>query len=177
MSEEDAALFWRADTSTALVSGEESAEPTLDSTEATPVRGLCLETTTLPEQARATNTPTMDGGIGKTASAETAQDTKPAVQSQATNTVVIDEIQGDEVAVLRLCQVTTGTQTESGDSSPEAETLNLKERVSEDVSLSTPIETTSFGPAQPKDIRVRRKGRRKDNPETLAKVVRTDPDL
>ena len=110
---------------------------------------------TVPEQVRATNAPTVECSIRKTILAETAQDTKPAVQSQATNTVVIDEIQGDEVAVLRLCQVTTGTQTESGDSSPEAETLNLKETVSEDVSSSTPIETTSFGPSQLKEIKVR----------------------
>ncbi len=93
MSEEDAALFWGVGTSTDPVSGEEGAGSTVDSTEATPVKGLCLETTTLPEQTRATNAPTVDCGIGKTTSAETAQDTKPAVQSQATNTVVVDEIQ------------------------------------------------------------------------------------
>ncbi len=34
MSEEDAALFWRVDTPTDPVSGEDSADPTLDSTEA-----------------------------------------------------------------------------------------------------------------------------------------------
>ena len=83
MSEEDAALFWRVDTPTDLVSGEESAGQTLEPIEATPVEGLCLETMTLPEQARATNAPTVDCGIRKTTSAKNAQDTKPAVQSQA----------------------------------------------------------------------------------------------
>ncbi len=104
MSEEDAALFWRVDTPTDLVSGEESAGQTLESTEATPAEGLCLETTTLPKQARATNAPTMDCGVRKTTSAEIVQDTKPAVQSQATNTVDVDEIQEAEIAVSRLRQ-------------------------------------------------------------------------
>ncbi len=157
MSEEDAALFWKVDTPTDPVSREESADTTPDSTETTPAKGLCLETATLPEQARATNAPTMDCGIRKTrpTSAEIAQDTKPAVRSQATNTVDINEIQGDEIAIPILHQVTTGTQTESGDSSSEVETLNLKETLSEDASLNTPIETTSSGQSQPKDIRVR----------------------
>ncbi len=49
MSEEDAALFWRVDTSTDPVSGGERADIALDSTEATPAKGLCLTATTLPE--------------------------------------------------------------------------------------------------------------------------------
>ena len=59
MSEEDTALFWRLDIPTDLVAGEENAGHTLESTEASPAEGLCLETTTLPEQAKATNTPTV----------------------------------------------------------------------------------------------------------------------
>ena len=149
------ALFWRVHTPTDLVSGEESADQTLESTGATPVEGLCLETTTLPEQVRTTNAPTVDCGIRKTTSAEIAQDTKPAVKSQATNTVEVDEIQEAEIAISRLCQVTTGTQTESGDSLQRAETSNLKETLSEEASSNTPIETVSFGLSQPKDIRVR----------------------
>ena len=119
----------------------------------------------------------MHCSIRKTNSAETTQDTKPAVQSQATNTVVVAEIPGNETTIPILCQVTVGTQTESGDSSLETETLNLKETLSEETSSNTPIETTSSGPPQPKDLRVRRKRRRKDNPETVAKVARTEPDL
>ena len=49
MSEEDAALFWRVDVPADPVSGEESADQTVESTEAMPAEGLCLETTTLPE--------------------------------------------------------------------------------------------------------------------------------
>ncbi len=82
MSEEDAALFWRVDTPIDPVSGKESADPVLDSTEATPVKGLCLETMTLPTSVRATSAPAVDCSPGKVALAETAQDTKPAVQSQ-----------------------------------------------------------------------------------------------
>ncbi len=177
ISEEDAALFWGVDTPTNPMAGEESADQTLESTEATPAEGLCLETTTLPEQARAINMPTKECSIGKTIPAEAAQDTGPAVQSQATNTVVVDEIQGNEIAIPMLRQDTTGTQTESGDSSLEAETLNLKETMSEETSSNTPIETTSSGPPQPKDRRVRRKSRRKDNPEILLKDAHTEPDL
>ncbi len=177
MSEEDAALFWKVYTPTDPVSGDESTDPILDSTEATPVKGLCLETTTWPEPARATNVPAVDCGIRKVTLAETAQDTKPAVQSQANHTVDVDELQGDEIDISRLHQVTTGTQTESGDSLQEAKTLNLKETLSEDTSSNTPIETTSCGLPQSKDIRVKRKGQRKDNPEILAKVARTEPDL
>ena len=98
------------------------------------MEGLCLETTTLPEQAKATTAPTVECSIRKTTPTETVQDTKPAIQSRATNMVVVDEIQGDEIAVPMLRQVTTGTQTESGDSLLEAETLNLKETVSEETS-------------------------------------------
>ncbi len=176
MSEKDAALFWRIDTPTDPVSGEESAYPVLDLIEAMPVKGLCLEITPLPKPVRATSAPAVDCGTGKGALAETAQDTKPAVQSRATTTVDVDEIQEAGTAIQRLCQVTTGTQTESGDSLQEAETLNLKETLSEDTSSDTPIET-SFGLAQPKDIRVRRKGRRKGNPETPVKATCTAPDL
>ncbi len=35
----------------------------------------------------------------------------------------------------------------------------------------------SVGLSQPKDIRARRKGRRRDNPETLVKAAHTEPDL
>ena len=134
MLEEDAALFWRVDTPTDPVLGEESAGQTLESTEATPAEGLCLEATTSPEQARAVNMLTDECSIRKNSRAETAQDTKPAVQSQATNPVVGEEIQGNEIAVPLLRQATTGTQTESGDSLLEAETLNLKETMSEQTS-------------------------------------------
>ena len=116
MSEENAALFWRVDTPTYPVSGEEGAGPVLDSTEATAVKGLCPETTTLPEPARAASAPAMGCGPRKVILAETEQDTKPAVQSQATNTVDTDEIQEAETAIPRLHQVTTGTQTGNGDS-------------------------------------------------------------
>ena len=177
MSEEDAALFWRVDTPTDPVSGEESTDPTLDSTEAMPVKGLSLEITTLPEQARATDAPAVDCGTRRATPAEAEQDNKAAVRSQATNMEDAEEIQEAETAISRLPQVTTSTQTVSGDSLQEAETLNLKETLSEDTSSNTQIETTSCGPPQPKDIRVRRKGRRKDNPETLAKVACTEPDL
>ncbi len=155
MSEEDAALFWGVDTTTDPVSGEECTDQTLESTEATPAEGLCLETTTLPEQARAINMSTEECSIRKTIPAEAAQDTKPAIQSQATNTVVVDEIQGDEIAIPMLRQVTTGTQTESADNLLEAEILNLKETLSEETSFNTPTETTSSEPSQPKDRRVR----------------------
>ena len=150
MSEEDAALFWKVDTPTDPASGEESADPILDSTEATPVKGLCLETTTLPEPARATSTPAVDCDIRKVTPVETVQDTKSAVQSQATNTVDVDEVQGDEVAILRCRQVMTGTQTGNGDSFKETETLNLKGTLSEDASSTTPIETTSLDYPGPK---------------------------
>ncbi len=66
MSEEDATLFWRVDTPTDSVSGEESAGQTLGSAEATPAEGLCLESTTLPEQERATKVPTAHCNIEKT---------------------------------------------------------------------------------------------------------------
>ncbi len=111
MSEEDAALFWRVDTPTDPVSGEENADPTLDSTETTPVKGLCLETTTLPWQARATSTPVVDCGPRKVTLAETEQDRKPAVQSKSTNMEDADEIQEAATAIPRLRRVTTGTQT------------------------------------------------------------------
>ncbi len=177
MSEEDAALFWSVDTPTDPVSGEENTDQTLESTEATLAEGFCLETTTLPEQARATNVLTVHCNMRKTIPAET-QETKPAAQhAQATNTVVVDEIRGEEIAIPILRQLTTGTQTGSGDSSLEAETLNLEETVSEDTSSNTPIETTSSGPSQPKDKRVGRKSRRKDNPEIVMKDARTEPDL
>ena len=80
MSEEDAALFWRVDTPTDPMAGKESASQTLEPIEATPAEGLCLETTTLAKQARATNAPTVDHSVRETTSAEIAQDTKPAIQ-------------------------------------------------------------------------------------------------
>ena len=55
--------------------------------------------------------------------------------------------------------------------------MNLKETLLEDVTSNTPIETTSYGLTHPKDIRVRRKGRRKANPETPVEAVCTEPDL
>ena len=155
MSEEDAALFWRVDTPTDPVLGEESAGQTLESTEATPVEGLCLEAMTSPEQARAVNMPTDECSIRKNTPAETAQDTKPAIQSQATDPVIGDEIQRNEIAAPLLRQATTGTQTESGDSLLETETLNLKETMHEETPSNTPIETMSSGPPQPKDRRTR----------------------
>ncbi len=99
------------------------------------------------------------------------------MQPQATNTVAVDESQKVETAIPKLRQATTGTQTEIGDSLLEAETLNLKVTLSEDVSSNTPIGTMPFGPTPLKDIKVRRKGRRKDNPETPVKATRTEPDL
>ena len=119
------------------MSGEESADPTLDSTEATPVKGLCLETTTLLEPARATSVPAVDCGPRKVTLAETEQDSKPAVRSQATKTESADEIQEAETAIPRLRQVTTGTQTGNGESFQETEILNLKETLSEDASSHT----------------------------------------
>ncbi len=57
----------------------------------------------------------------------------------------------------------------------DAEILNLKKTLS--APSNTPMETTSFGLTQPKDIRVRQKGRRKDNPEIPMKATCTEPDL
>ncbi len=92
MSEEDAVLFWRVDTIIDPVSGEEDTYSALGLTEATPVKGLCLRTTTLPEPVIATSSPAVDCSTAKVAPAETAQDTKPAVQPQVTNMVDVDEI-------------------------------------------------------------------------------------
>ena len=139
--------------------------------------GICLKTKTLPEQANAIDTLTVECSITKAIQAKTAQDTKPAIQSQATDPVVGEEIQRNEIAVPLLRQTTTGTQTKSGDSFREAEILKLKETLSGETSSNAPIETTSFGQYQPKDIRVRRKSRRKDSPEILTKDARTEPDL
>ncbi len=107
MSEEDAALFWRVDAPADPVSGEANADPPLDSIEATPEKGLCLRATILPTPVVATSAPAVKGGTVKVAPVETAQDTKPAVQPQATNTKDIDEIQKAETAIPRLRQVTT----------------------------------------------------------------------
>ncbi len=92
MSEEEDALFWRVDTPSNPVSGKKSAEPALDSTEATPVKGLCLEATTLAEPAVATSVPTVESRAMQVAPVEITQDTKPAMQHRATNTVDADEI-------------------------------------------------------------------------------------
>ncbi len=151
MSEEDAALFWSIDIPMDPVLGEESAIQTLESIEATVIEGLCLKTKTLPEPVKATNTLTVECSIRKTTPTETVQDTKPAVQSQATNTAVKDETPGTETTISRLRQVTTGTQTDSRSSSSETETLNLRETIGEEISSSTLIETTSAGQSQPKD--------------------------
>ncbi len=86
------------------------------------------------------------------------------------------EIQKTETAIHRFHQATTGTQTEKKDSLQDSETLNLKETLSENVPSNTPIET-SFGLTQPKDIRVRRKGQRKANPEIPVKATCTESDL
>ncbi len=94
------------------------------------MKGLCLETTTLPEPARAASTPAVDCGPRKVIPAETEQTTNPAVQSQATNTEDADEIQKTETAIPRLRQATTATQTGNEDSLQEAEILNLKETLS-----------------------------------------------
>ena len=177
MSEEDAALFWRVDTTTDPGSGKKSPDSALGLTEATLVKGLCLGTMTLLEPVIATSAPAIKCSTVKVAPAETAQDTKPAVQPQATNTVDVNEIQNAKAAIQRLRQVTTGTQTENENGLHYAETLNLKETLSEDASSNTPIETTSFGLTQPKDIRVRRKGRRKANPAILVKATCSEPDL
>ncbi len=93
MTKEDAAIFWGMDATTDPVSGEKSTDPALDSTEATPVKGLCLRAMTLPEPVIATSEPAVDCSTVKVAPAETVQDTKPAVQPQATNTVDVDENQ------------------------------------------------------------------------------------
>ncbi len=80
MSEEDAALFWRVDTPTGPMSEETSAHPALDTTEATPVRELCLEATALPEPGVATSVPAVESSTVKVAPVEITQDTKPAMQ-------------------------------------------------------------------------------------------------
>ncbi len=80
MSEEDAALFWKIDTDPDTVAGEESTSLAPDSTEATPVEGLCLRATRLCEPVTALNAPAVDCGTAKAAPTETAQDTKPAAQ-------------------------------------------------------------------------------------------------
>ena len=177
MSEEDAALFWSVDILTDPVSGETSTGQIMESTEATPASRLWPKTTTLPEPAMGPNVPTIQCSMRKTASTETAQDTKPAMQSQATNTVSVDESSGEKTAIPMPCQITTGTQTESGSSLLEAETLTLKEALSEEISSNTPIVTMSSGQFQPKDMRERRKRRRRDNPETLTKDAHVAPNL
>ncbi len=62
MSEEDAALFWRADTPTDPVSGGESADPALNSTEATLMEGLCFRATVLPTPVVPTSVPAVKEG-------------------------------------------------------------------------------------------------------------------
>ena len=116
---------------------------------------LWPEAMTLPEQAMAPNVPTVQCSIRKTTSAETAQDTKPAMQSQATNTVDVDEISGEKTTIPTLRQIATGTQTENRDSLLDTETLKLKETLSEETSSNTPKETMSSGQSQPKDMRER----------------------
>ncbi len=69
MSEEDAALFWRVDTPTDPVSGQESADPALYSAEAMPVNGLFLRATTLPEPMIATSVPAVACSTAKVAPA------------------------------------------------------------------------------------------------------------
>ncbi len=102
MSEEDAALFWSVDIPTDPVAGEMSADQTLESTETTPTGRPCPETITLPEQATAPNASTIQCSMGETTSAETAQDTKPAMQSQATNMVDVDEVSGEKTNIPML---------------------------------------------------------------------------
>ncbi len=75
------------------------------------------------------------------------------MQSQATSTADVDEFSGEKAIIPMLCQITTSTQTESGDSLLGAEILTLKETQSEETSSNTPIETMSSGPPQPKDMR------------------------
>ncbi len=87
------------------------------------------------------------------------------------------EIHKPETAIQMFRQVTLGTQTESYDSLQKQETLNLKETPHEDINSNTPIVITSFGLTQPKDMRVRQKGRRKANPEIPEKATRTEPHL
>ncbi len=55
MPQEDAALFWRIDTTTDLTSGEESTNPATGLIEATPVEGLCLRGTILSKPVIATS--------------------------------------------------------------------------------------------------------------------------
>ena len=176
MTEEDAALFWGMETTPDPASGEESTDSDLDSTEVTPAEGLCLRATTLPALVTANSVPAIECITAKIAPAEAAQDTKPAVQSQATNTEDAVEIQKPETAIQKLHQVTLGTQTESEDGLQKRETLNLRETLHEDAPSNTPIETTSFGLTQPKDIRVRQKGRKKAHPEISVKATCTEPD-
>ncbi len=152
MSEEDAAIFWRVDTTTDPVSGEESTDSELGLTEATPGKGLCLRATTLPEPVIATSAPAVNCSTAEVAPAETAQDSKPAVQPQATNTVDVDETQEADAAIQRLCHVMTGTQTENENSLQDLETLNLKKTLSQGVLSNTLTETMFFGLTQPKDM-------------------------
>ncbi len=159
------------------VSKRKGAGQALKSTETAPARELCLETKTLPDQANPTDISTMRCDRGRANSAETAQDTKPAVRSQSTTTVDISEISRTETATPVLRQVTTGTQTENESSSLDLKTLNLKETLSEEVSFNTSIETESVGQTPPKDKRTRRKSRRRDDPEIPAKDAHIAPDL
>ncbi len=161
MEEEDA-LFWGIETTTDPASGGESIDSALDSTEVMPAEELCLRATKLAAPVTANSVPAIECSTAKIAPAGTVQDTKPAVQSQATNTEDAVEIQKPETGVQKLHQVTLGTQTESEDSLQEKGTLNLRETLYKDVTSNTLIETTSFGLTQPKNIRVRQKDQSRD---------------
>ena len=144
-SEEDAALFWSVDMPTDPVSGGMSADQTLEATEATPTGRLWPETITLSEQVTASKMPTVRCSMKETTPAATAQDTKPAMQSQATSMMDVDEISGEKTIIPMLHQITTGTQTESRNSLLDAEALSLKETLREETSSNPPIETMSSG--------------------------------
>ena len=121
MTEEDAALFWGIETTTDPASGGESIDSALDSTEVTPAEGLCLRATKLAAPVTANSAPAIEYSMAKIAPAGTAQDTKPAVQSQATNSEDAVEVRKPETAIQKFHQVTLGTQTEREDSLQERE--------------------------------------------------------
>ncbi len=177
MSEEDAALFWSVDIPADPVSGETGASPALEPAEAAPAGRPCPEAKTLPEQAITPSAPTVQCSIRQATLAEVAQDTQPAMRSQATSTVDVDEVSGEKTNISMPRQITTDTQTENGDSLLGAEVLTLKETQSKETSSNTPIETMSSGPLPPKDMRERQKCRRRDSSETRAKDAHAAPDL
>ncbi len=147
MSEEDAALFWKIDADSNSAPQRESANPAPDSTEATPVEGLCLGTMRLPAPVTDLNAPAVDCSTAKAASTDTAQDTKPAAQPHATSTMDAIEIQKPDTAIQRLHQVTFGTQTEGVNSLPKRETTEnpLGRHSQPDLRDGRPDKESEFG--------------------------------